>query len=144
MLIQVCICSLVKGALYCRKLLSYYVSQSDNRTYNTAPLKTVKSIIKLGMIFQIVNEQTCSLQLSDSVYLWASLVRQAIHKTFVRKTARKPLLTKIFWTTGQLDFRTLGQTQDRLSRIWRRAGYSPSQIIKKMDHEMSNDLSLCK
>ena len=30
---------------------------------------------------------------------------------------------------GQLDIWTNGQTQDRLSRIWRRAGNSPSQII---------------
>ncbi len=32
-----------------RKPLSYYVSQSDNRTYNTAPLNTVKSILKNHM-----------------------------------------------------------------------------------------------
>ncbi len=46
MLIPVWICSLVKAALYCQKPLSYYVSQSDSRTYNTAPLETIKSILK--------------------------------------------------------------------------------------------------
>ena len=44
-LIPVCICSLVKVALYCQKPLSYHVSQSDSRTYNTAPLETIKSIL---------------------------------------------------------------------------------------------------
>ncbi len=36
-------------------------------------------------LFKLKNEQTCSLQLSDSVCLLASRVRQAIHGTFVRK-----------------------------------------------------------
>ncbi len=50
MSIPVWICSLVKGALYCQKSLSYYVSQNDNRTYNTAPLNTVKSILKICVV----------------------------------------------------------------------------------------------
>ena len=43
--------SLRKGALYCRKPLSYYVSQSNNQTYNTAPLNTVKSILKIKILY---------------------------------------------------------------------------------------------
>ena len=39
------------------------------------------------------------------------------------------------------DFRTLGQTQDRLSRIWRWAGYSPSQIIMFSCNGMSDQTS---
>ena len=34
---------------------------------------------------RVINEQTCSLQLSDSVYLWASWVWQAIHRIFVSR-----------------------------------------------------------
>ena len=49
MLIPVWICSLVKAALYCQNPLSYYVSQSDCRTYNTAPLETIKSILKFKL-----------------------------------------------------------------------------------------------
>ncbi len=45
MLIPVWICSLVKVALYCQRPLSYHVSQSNSRTYKTAPQKTVKSIL---------------------------------------------------------------------------------------------------
>ncbi len=40
------ICSLVKVALYCQRPLSYYISQSNSRTYKTAPHKTIKSILK--------------------------------------------------------------------------------------------------
>ncbi len=46
MLIPVWICSLVKVALYCQIPLSYYESQSNSRTYKTAPQKTIKSILK--------------------------------------------------------------------------------------------------
>ncbi len=46
MLIPVWICSLVKVALYCQIPLSYYESQSNSRTYQTAPQITIKSILK--------------------------------------------------------------------------------------------------
>ena len=58
----------------------------------------------------LCNEQTCSLQLSDSVHLWVSWVRQAIHWTFVRKgiIQVKSLLTSHTLTA-------LGQSQKQLA-----------------------------
>ena len=34
------------------KPLSYYVSQRDSQTYNTAPLETIKSILKSDIYLQ--------------------------------------------------------------------------------------------
>ena len=104
-----------------------------------------------GLHWSWNNEQTFSLQLSDLVYSWACWVCQAVCRTW----ARMLLLTGSFpepkqkiyqlsswwwqgcsrqqslcpnsdnWTRGQLS------TQDRLHRIWCRAGYSPSPIITR-------------
>ena len=61
-------------------------------------------------VYLYSNEQTCSLQLSDSVHLWVSWVRQAIHWTFVRKgiIQVKSLLTSHTLTA-------LGQSQKQLA-----------------------------
>ncbi len=40
--------SVIKRSIATEKPLSYYVSQSDNRTYNTAALNTVESILKIS------------------------------------------------------------------------------------------------
>ncbi len=99
------------------------------------------------------NEQTCSLQLSDSVSLWTYWVLQTVQctctpareklrmiissrtglswsvddrETFIKGETSKCMMS-ICRQLGQLG--QLGQTQDHLSWIWRRAGDSPSQII---------------
>ncbi len=48
--------------LYCRKSLSYYVSQSDNRTYNAAPLDTVlKASLSKPELIKIVTLEVANL-----------------------------------------------------------------------------------
>ena len=75
------------------------------------------------------NEQTYSLQLSDSVSLWAYWVWQTVHSTSVSRQIAN--LHENWSNRFSIHARTTGQTQDRLHRIWRRAGTSPSQIIIK-------------
>ena len=85
------------------------------------------------------NEQTCSLQPSDSVYLWehwcdsqpgvigwcqTRLQYQGGSGRFLSRFSEQARTTHRM-TERQKDRRT----QDRLSRIWRRAGNSQNQII---------------
>ena len=97
---------------------------------------------KLHWRSQKLNEQTFSLQLSDSVCLKTCWIWQAVHRIPARKVLRmlrEHSLTSWFFhksgQLGQLRDTTHPRPQDLLSNIWRRAGSSPSQIINRQSQE---------
>ncbi len=60
------------------------------KSYERARQKKRARWKKTRSFLRYYNEQTCSLQLSDSVYLWACLFWQAVHGTFARKMLEIP------------------------------------------------------
>ena len=128
---------------------------------NMAPFCSTLKIKTIVKYSAWLNEQTYSLQVSDSVSLWAYWVWQTVHSIPVRKAELRMVTVlrgglQYSCDNGSIDsLNKCGQTQhpaaavteDRLPKIWCRLWTSPSQIsmfpvIWQVSQEVDPDI-LC-
>ena len=134
--------SLVKAALYCQKQLSYYVSQSYSRTYNTAPLETTKSILKAG------HYKAKMTYISIIMQIWITLtsIARLVHVNDLNLTTQilvPPCYICSVYAIKEFGFMAYteqmwhGETKIRVIRLRLFTWTSPAMLVNSSDYSNS-------